>query len=211
MTQTVVAVIVDIVDSKKLPDRRRVQGEIESAFEVVNDRVRRLQPLHASVGDEFQAVYPDVPSALEATLLARLGLPAGVDCRFGLGLGDVVEVGVGSTGALQDGSAWWLAREAIDEAHDRAEQRTPTLRGWFRVERDDPREPFVNAYLLARDHIVGAMTDRARRLTFGTLCGLRQDELADREQITQSAVSQALRRSGGSSLIAAIEELEILR
>lgn len=204
------AVIVDIVESRKIVDRREAQAGIVAGFSAVNRRLPGLQALHATVGDEFQAVYPTVPAALEATLLARLSLPDGIDCRFGLGYGSVVEVGEGSAGAVQDGSAWWLAREAIDAAHDREKSRTPSLRGWFRDGvGDGALEPAVNAFLLARDHIVGSMKARARRLTFGALCGLRQDQLAAQEGITQSAVSQALRRSGGASLIAAIDEFGV--
>ena len=51
------------------------------------------------------------------------------------------------------------------------------------------------------------MSHRGRRLTFGTMCGLSQGELADVEGISQSAVSQTLRRSGAVSLVAAVEEM----
>ena len=210
-----VAVIVDLVDSRRIEDRRATQAAILLAFAGVTDVDGNTQPLHATVGDEFQAVYPTLEVALEGTLLARLALPAGVDCRFGLGLGEVVDVGEGAGGAIQDGSAWWCAREAIDEAHAREDGRTPSLRSWFRSVHTDnasvdinyAQQSLVNAYLLARDQVVGAMTDRARRLAFGTMIGRSQAELANLEGITQSAVSQSLRRSGGASLIAAIEEL----
>ncbi|WP_106211188.1 SatD family protein [Glaciihabitans tibetensis] len=211
MSEARVAVIVDLVDSKRVTNRREVQREILAAFSVVDGHVNTDDPLRATVGDEFQAVYPTVAVALEATLLARLVLPEGIDCRFGLGRGDVVDVGDSVGGVIQDGSGWWLAREAINEAHRREDARTPSLRGWFRADGDDAGlEALVNAYLLSRDHIVGAMTARARRLTVGTMLGRLQGELAKEEGITQSAVSQALRRSGGGSLSAAIDELRRL-
>ncbi len=203
-----VAVIVDLVDSKLITDRRAAQAAILTSFSRVDALVMHDQALHATVGDEFQAVYPTVVDALEATLLARLALPEGIDCRFGLGLGDVIDVGQGSAGIVQDGSAWWLAREAINEAHEREDGRTPSVRAWFRSNKGDaPRESLVNSYLMSRDQIVGAMTDRVRRVTFGTMLGKSQAELAETEGITQSAVSQSLRRSGGASLIAAVEVL----
>ena len=37
--------------------------------------------------------------------------------RFGVGAGEVREVGAADDVPVQDGSAWWLAREAIDSAH----------------------------------------------------------------------------------------------
>jgi SatD family (SatD) len=207
MNRMSVAVIVDLVNSRSMADRRAAQASILSSFSIVDSVVQHDQPLHATVGDEFQAAYPTLSGALEATLLARLALPDDIDCRFGLGLGEVVDVGDGAAGVVQDGSAWWLAREAIDEAHAREDGRTPSARAWFRSDGDPSHESLVNSYLLARDHIVTSMTPRVRRLTLGTMLGKLQAELADAEGITQSAVSQSLRRSGGASLIAAVEEL----
>jgi SatD family (SatD) len=209
MVQFRIAVIADLVDSKNISDRRSAQASIAAAFERVNSEVSNDQPLRATVGDEFQAVYTTMAHALEATLLARLALPAGLDCRFGLGLGEIIDVGDGITGAVQDGSGWWLARDAINQAHAREDSRTPSVRAWFRAgDGDAAREALVNAYLLARDHVVGSMTERSRRLVFGSMLGSSQGELADSEGITQSAVSQSLRRSGGASLMASIDQLK---
>lgn len=209
MTDQSVAVIVDIVGSRSLADRPAVQAGILGAFEEVDALIGHGSAIRATVGDEFQAVYPSVGVALEATLAARLALPEGVDCRFGLGLGEVTDVGEGAAGPIQDGSGWWRAREAIDEAHDREDSRTPSLRGWFRAgPGEEALEAMINAYLLARDHIVGSMTERARRLTFGTMSGRLQSELAEIEGISQGAVSQALRRSGGMNLLAAVAQLK---
>ena len=208
MNTTRVAVIVDIVDSKSITDRVRAQAEILDAFSRIDSRADHDAILRATVGDEFQAIYPTVTDALEATLLARLLLPVGIDCRFGLGRGSVVDVGNGAIGPIQDGTGWWFAREAIDEAHRRENGRTPSLRGWFRTDSGSRDiEGLVNAYLLSRDHIVGAMNPRARRLAYGIIIGRSQADLAIAEGVTQSAVSQALHRSGAINLIVAIDEL----
>ena len=61
----------------------------------------------------------------------------------------------------------------------------------------------LNAHLLLRDHLIDTMSPRARRLAAGTLSGATQSELAARERISQSAVSQNLRRSGAAALVAA--------
>jgi hypothetical protein len=213
MSHSSVAVIVDLVDSRLIDDRTRAQAQILEGFGRVDAAVEHVQSLRATTADEFQAVYPSIPDALEATLLARLSLPDGIDCRFGIAEGDIVTVGAGAVSDIQDGSGWWLARAAIDEAHRRENARTPSLRSWFRTDGTAAHmEPVINAYLLSRDHIVGAMTERTRRLTLGLLLGQLQGDLAKAEGITQSAVSQALRRSGGATLAAAIDELrKVLR
>lgn len=215
MLQAKIAVIADLVDSRNMAGRSSMQIEIERSFALVNERTTHDQPLEPTIGDEFQAVYSTLTEALQATMLARLSLPEGVDCRFGIGFGAVVTIGEGAVGALQDGSAWWLAREAIDEAHRRQDSRTPTVRSWYR---SDPLvgarqaqvwpESLVNAYLISRDHLIGSMGSRGRRLAFGSMLGRTQQELARQEEVSQSAVSQSLRRSGGASLIATFDLLQ---
>lgn len=204
--QTATALIVDIVRSRELTDRRAAQESIEGAFRSAHERTAVVVPLWPTVGDEFQAVYSDVASALRATTLARLLLPEDVDCRFGLGVGDVRDVGSGPTGPIQDGSAWWHAREAVEEAHRRESGPNPYLRGW--CVSDDPATDAVrNAYLLLRDRTITDMRPRERRLTAGVLLGRSQADLGSAEGITQSAVSQSLRRSGGAALLAGYQAL----
>lgn len=199
---SVVAVIVDVSKSRSHADRAELQRQIQDAFGRVNEVVAADQPLEPTIGDEFQAAYGDLALALRATLLARLALPDGVDCRFGLGLGELVTIGEGVRGAVQDGSAWWSAREAIDEARKHEYSKLGFVRTWFRSADDSSTESLVNAYLLGRDHLVGAMNPRARRLLHGQLLGTTQAQLAADEGITQSAVSQNLARSGANALVA---------
>lgn len=200
-----VAVIVDVAKSREHADREALQRDIAEAFRQVNALVEATQPLAPTIGDEFQAAYGELPSALRATLLARLQLPDGVECRFGIGSGALRTVGEGVAGPIQDGTAWWSAREAIDEAREREYSRLPFVRTWYRDGEEragTASADAVNAYLLTRDHLVSAMKPRERRLLLGQLLGTTQSELAEAEGISQSAVSQNLRRSGALALLA---------
>ena len=198
--------LVDIVDSRHLTDRAETQSAIEAAFARADAIAPASQPLQATVGDEFQGVWPDLAGALRGTLAARLALPDGVDCRFGLGLGEIRDIPGARAVRLQEGEGWTLARTAIATAHRNAEKRVPSCRSW--AESTDARDVAVaNGYLLARDAVLAGMSARARRLAFGTLQGAAQRDLADAEQVTPSAVSQALRSSGATSLIAGFDAL----
>jgi hypothetical protein len=208
-TATAIAVIVDIAGSRLHPDRAALQTTITDAFRRVDEIEPGTQPLAPTVGDEFQAVYPDLPSVLRATLIARLILPEGVDCRFGLGEGELRTIGAGVAGLVQDGSAWWSARRAIDEAWQHQHAKLGFVRTWFRSGSDHEAgigtgtgEALVNAYVLGRDQIVDSMNPRSRRLLLGQLLGTTQAQLAAEEGITQSAVSQNLARSGANALAA---------
>lgn len=199
MTAYSIAVVADISHSKEHADRAALQRAVEAAFDRVADRGAARQPFTATVGDEFQAVFDHLAQALSASLLARLELPPGVDCRFGLGFGEVREIGTGLSGALQDGSAWWAARGAVDRARAHEYAKLSEVRTWFAVGEPvalAPDESLVNAYLLGRDHLVGAMSDRGRRLLLGKLLGRSQKDLAEREGVSASAVSQMVRAQG---------------
>lgn len=205
-----VALIGDVVSSRTSADRADLQRDLVTTLDGVNRREPAVQELAPTIGDEFQAVYADVRTALRATLLVRLSLPDGVDCRFGLGLGDVVVVGRSDYGLTQDGSAWWSAREAIDEAKHRETRRNRTLRTWFvdgRADEHSPDAGLVNAYLLLRDELVSGFGDRSRRLALGHVLGTPQKDLAAEEGITQGAVSQNLRSSGALAVVGGLDLL----
>lgn len=197
---TVVAVIIDIVRSRALADRVAAQRTLRAVFADADRVVSPVQELWPTVGDEFQTIYAQLPDALRATALVRLTLPDGIDCRFGLGIGDVTQVeptGVG--GGIQDGSAWWNAREAITTVHGRQRHGHPYARTWF-VGGDQASEAVVNAYLLNRDQVLSRMKSRERRWAAGLFSGQGQAEIARTEGVSQPAVSQNLQRSGATAL-----------
>jgi hypothetical protein len=207
-----VAVIVDIVGSRRIADRTAAQRTIDGVLQrVAEDGPPADVRLHPIVGDEMQGVYPHRDAALMATLLFQLALPDGVECRFGVGLGEAGEI-PSASGGISEGTAWWAARAAIEDVEALAGRAVPSAR--TRVARwsvdagsvdavggdgDDLR--VANAYLLARDHLVAQMSERTRRLAYGRCMGATQRSLAEAEGITQSAVSQALATSGAPALI----------
>jgi hypothetical protein len=162
--------------------------------------------LTPTVGDELQGVYPDLAAAVGATLLIRLALPDGVDCRFGIGVGEIGTIASDAVGTIAEGPGWWAAREAIDAVHALQARTVPGARTWIAASADTDESVrdavgLANSGLLARDHLVTAMSERARRLTYGRCIGTTQRELAASEGITQSAVSQLLATSGATAIV----------
>ena len=207
-----VAVIVDIVGSRRIADRTSAQRTIDGVLQRLTEDGPPVDvPLHPIVGDEMQGVYPHRDAALLATLLFQLALPDGIECRFGVGLGEAGEI-PSASGGISEGTAWWAARAAIEDvealaARAVASARTQVARwssdaassGAASEDGDDLR--VVNAYLLSRDHLVAQMSERSRRLTYGRCVGATQRALAAAEGITQSAVSQALASSGANAVV----------
>jgi DNA-binding CsgD family transcriptional regulator len=199
-------VIADIVGSRRLDDRDSAQRAIDDAIARVDDDLPLASTiLQPTVGDEQQGVYPRLDAALASILLLRLALPEGVECRFGLGIGPVRAIAsAGRT--IPEGPGWWAAREAIEVVHAKQQRAVPAARTWIVAapeEDEGVRDtvPLANAYLLARDQLVSAMNDRARRLTYGRCIGRTQKELADAEGISQPAVSQTLTAAGASAVV----------
>ena len=201
-----IAVVIDISQSRAHPDRAGLQAEVSAAFATVNTLMPAMQPIEATIGDEFQAVYADILTALPATLLALMLLPDGVECRFGLGEGAVREVGESRAGLIQDGPGWWNARDAVQQARKRQYARLTFVRTWF-VGADRSTAALVNAYLVCRDQIVSDMKPRARRILRGLLMNQTQTEIAAAENVTQSTVSQTLHNSGAIALLASTDVL----
>lgn len=208
----VIAVLADIVGSRKLSDRTAAQRVLdETIAQVEADLPLAAQPLTPTVGDEQQGVYRDLGDALVSLLMVQLHLPDGIAFRFGIGVGEVRAV-ESVHRELADGPGWYAAREAIETVHARESRAVPRTRTWIvgAPGQDEVMETTIaasNAYLLVRDELVGAMSERERRVTYGRLIGRSQQELANHEGISQPSVSKALRNAGAAALIEGVAAL----
>lgn len=219
------AVIADIVGSRTLTNRADAQKIFEAALERASEGLALLQAPYPTVGDEFQAVAYTLEDALLLTLRAQLLLPPQLQLRFGIGAGRIEEFASGvhrqapargrgaESVALQDGSAWWAARAAINRAHDVQDASNPFIRTWFMAhasiesEYSSHCQTCVNAMLSLRDHSILKLSARHRRITAALLLGKTQVEIARAEKLSQQAISDFARGTGAgliqSSLIIA--------
>lgn len=226
LTEPRCVVIGDLVGSRAAPDRGELQRLLRGALDTANAHCASVEPLVPTVGDEVQGVYDNVWSALDATLLVRVGLPVPYDVRFGIGIGAVtwVEDEPGSGFRRQDGPAWWAARDAVDHVATAGRRRDVprTLRTWAaealdadpraRLYQDvtisrEPRVQAVNAYLVVRDYVVSRMDARDRRILGHLILGRAISEIAGAEGITSSAVSQRVQRSGADEIMYSRDQL----
>lgn len=219
------AIIADIVGSRTLTNRADAQRVFEAALERASEGLALLQAPYPTVGDEFQAVAYTLEDALLLTLRAQLLLPSQLQLRFGIGAGRIEEFASGvhrqvpargrgaESAALQDGSAWWAARAAINRAHDVQDASNPFIRTWFMAHASVESEfsshcqTCINAMLSLRDHSILKLSARHRRITASLLLGKTQVEIARAEKLSQQAISDFARGTGAgliqSSLIIA--------
>lgn len=222
--------IGDLIASREDPKRKALHRKVLGTLGETNEEVPATQPLQPTIGDEFQGVYDDLGSAIRATLLVRLRLKDVVDVRFGVGWGKFESLSEGRSPFEQDGPAWWAAREALEVATEvQSERGSPKgMRTVCRIVsgRENPsqlrllpansvpvdsRQPaatFINSFLICRDEIVSSMSSRDTRILLAVLSGQRQEDIAKKEGITQSAVSQRLLNSGSYAVVETQRALE---
>jgi SatD family (SatD) len=196
----VVAVLGDVVASRRHPDAERRRERIAKALDLANERLGSVQPLTPTIGDEFQGLFDDLVSALEATLVVRSSLLGEVDVRFGIGSGALFAFDPARSPFEQDGPAWWSAREAVDQVRDLA-QRQEWPRGvrtrWVDAEgRPQLQVAAVNAFLQCRDELVAAMDPRDAAALLGLLGDEPLSRIAEAEGVSPSALSQRAIRGG---------------
>ncbi|WP_300683237.1 SatD family protein [Nocardioides sp.] len=199
----VIACIGDVVASREVQDRGDLNRRVGQALAEVNaaeGRWRPITPLRITAGDEFQGVFATLGAAVRATLRVRLALTP-YDVRFGIGRGDVTVLS--EQPRVEDGSAWWAARQAI-EAAEAAQRRAATrsVRVTYAIDPDGATDPAVAAALVTRDELLGRLDDRDLSVLSGMLAGMSQDAIAAQEGISPSAVSQRVRRGGLAALAA---------
>jgi SatD family (SatD) len=195
-----VAVLGDVVASRRHPEVERRRRRIAEALSLANARLRPTQPLTPTIGDEFQGLFTDVVSALEATLFVRLSLLGEVDVRFGIGSGAMFSFDASRAPFEQDGPAWWSAREAVDQVRDLS-QRQERPRGvrtrWIDADGHRPLEvAAVNAFVGCRDELVAAMDPRDAAAMLGLLADEPLTRIAEAEGVSVSALSQRAIRGG---------------
>lgn len=194
-----VGIIADIVDSREMVDRSAGQRAITAAFAEAETAVSPIRPAWATVGDEFQVIVTTWQDSLRLTLRMQALLPDGIQLRYGIGAGQINTIEQGESGPIQDGTAWLHARAAIDEVEECQQRRDDVMSGFCSDDVD--LATAVRTQLMVRDHVLGRMKARERRLLSALLFGATQQEAARNERISQAAVSQTLHRSGAMALL----------
>lgn len=218
----VAAVLGDVVGSRGVGDRRRLHVRVAGRLEELNELLfveeretgvaTVVSPLRVTAGDEYQGTFTSVGVAMRVTRWLRLALMPEVDVRQGVGWGPV-EV-LQDDPRVEDGPGWWAARAAIVAVEgDAARAGHRRRRTAYRLAPGvgGPDERAVNAALVLRDELVGGLSDRSLGVLRGLLSGRTQREIAEKQDISPSAVSQRVRNDGLAALVAAEEMLGGIR
>lgn len=206
----VVLVIGDVVDSRQVPDQRRLLAGLAEAVAELDG----ARSAAATTGDEFQAMFDHLPTAVLAVAGLRLRLldapPAErpIELRVGFGCGEVIGPEPHDAGAPgQSGPGWWYARAALD--HVRQSRRAwPELRWWLDADPGDA--PGLMAYrscLVALDALASRFDEQDVSLARGLLDGRSASELARERDLTRQSVTERLHDHGVYGWVRTLETL----
>lgn len=200
---TATTLIGDLIGSRGSTDRRALHATFAAVLDRVNTELRPPTPVRMQVGDEYQGVFASLGDALHASLTVRLALLPTADVRHGIGRGSI-EV-LSEDPRVEDGPGWWAAREAVESVEEAALRSGHRRRRTAYVRVDGcpgPDPAAVNAALLLRDEMLGGLSERSLGVLRGLLSGRTQREIAEKLDVSASAVSQRVRHDGLAALVA---------
>ncbi|HES8014007.1 TPA: SatD family protein [Streptococcus pyogenes] len=124
---TYIALIGDIIQSKQLTDRSKVQKTLAAYLDDLNKTFAPyiISKLSLTLGDEFQGLFQvDTPIF---HLIDLINHHMDIPIRFGVGVGSILtdinpDISIGA-----DGPAYWHAREAIRYIHQKNDYGNTTL------------------------------------------------------------------------------------
>lgn len=184
-----VALLGDVVHSRDSP-RFLIHGALLSAIEITNATVPSLDPLRVTVGDEFQGIYARLGDSIAATMLLRDDMLGTAELRVGLGGGEVQVVD--ARRGIQDGSAWWNAREAIVMAKALSHRPGYHATRTALIDDRDVANPLVDPLLRLLDARLAELREGTRRTWRDFRRGLSNREAATLEGVSPAAVSQRI-------------------
>ena len=191
-----IAIIGDIIESRKLVDRYEWQKKLSAVLETVNTRCASdiSSRFMITLGDEFQGLLHDGSHVMEIIEFIQIEMYP-MQIRFGIGIGKI-ETEINHLlpfGA--DGSAYHNARKMIDELK-KNEKKKKASDANIMISSDgdySETEILLNTILSLCAAIRKRWTARQREIAFDCLInGESQRKAAQRLHISQPAVQRHL-------------------
>ncbi len=115
MSKHYLAFIADLIDSRHIVDRAKVQERIKSELGAINRQFAGIlvSNFTLTLGDEFQALLE--PLEAVSRLIDEIDLRLDLPLRIGLGYGTLLTAVDPTQSIGADGEAYWRAREALNE------------------------------------------------------------------------------------------------
>ncbi len=186
--ESIAVLIADLVKSREIEDRERVQKDLKNEIEKVSEESKTLISTPSIVrGDEIEIAYENAADCfLQFEKIENILFPRKL--RGGIGVGSV-DTGIRESVSEMDGSAFHRAREALEESKKTGE--TPILRI---KSKDSGLDEVVNTVFGLLYAIREEWTKRERELSLFYLQNKSKthEEIADFFDISRPMVSKTL-------------------
>ena len=194
------ALIGDIIESRSLANRAKIQEALSQALNGLNERYQGhlASCFSLTLGDEFQGLLKVGAPIFQMIDELRLALPD-LNLRFGLGLGEILTSINPAVSLGADGPAYWRAREAIQQVHQQHHYETVHI---YLLTGRDERDAVLN-HSLALSEFVRSSWIQSQMETFRTILNLgyyqsRFDQklVATALGLSSSAFAKRMKSSG---------------
>jgi hypothetical protein len=193
------AIIGDIIESKKISNRSEIQEKLVRILEDINERYSEdiESKFMITLGDEFQGLLSQGKNVIE--IIERIQIKMyPIQIRFGIGIGKIVTEIISLMPIGADGSAYHNARNMINKLKNFEKQNKATDAD-IMISSDGNNsdlELLLNTILSLCTSIKEKWTDRQREVAFDCLLnGDNQREVAARLNIGQPSVHKLLSKA----------------
>lgn len=197
--QNLVAIIGDIIDSRNIEDRNKIQTKLNKVLKEVNIEYEEyiVSKWTITLGDEFQVlIKPNLEVFKMLDYISYKMYPTKI--RFGIGLGEIYtdinyEKSIGA-----DGPAYWNARDAIEFIHNNNNYGSSKISFKSKNKNDE----IINNLIYYTDWMKENWTDTQKEVLYTLLENniysenFKQKLLAKELDISESAMSKRVRSSG---------------
>lgn len=194
-----IAIIGDIIESKKINNRFEIQGQLKKILDDVNEKYTDdiESKFMITLGDEFQGLMRSGESVIDIIEYIQIKMYP-IQIRFGIGIGDIVTEINNLMPIGADGSAYHHARKMINNLKH-VEKKNKKVDANIMISSDGNHadlELLLNTILSLCTSIKDKWTDRQREVTFDCLLnGDNQREVASRLEIGQPSVHKLLSKA----------------
>ncbi|NMA12838.1 MAG: hypothetical protein GX933_06635 [Chloroflexi bacterium] len=191
-------IIMDIIDSRSMPDRDDVQQQLKEILSMINRNFSEeiAADFRISLGDEFQGMLSRFNSLMEIVDTIRFKM-APVRLRTGIGIGSI-STAINRKNITQiDGPAFYLARESINIIRtNEMKNSQPKLDFVISCNEFPQQIALLNSCLALSKVIEGRWSEKQRKAVETMLYSdLSQKEGASRLAITPSGIQRQLKNA----------------
>jgi hypothetical protein len=195
-------VTCDLIQSKKIQERSKVQQELKNAVNVVNERYSKelLCPFTTVWGDSFQGALKSFDGFYQ--ILNTFEQLISTDFRCGVGIGDI-STEFSSNTLEMDGLAFHRSQDALNIA------KKERYYAWIQSG-NVHFDKMVNTLLTLLYAIKTRWNAHQREIIYLRHEGMTYEEIGNKKGISKQAVSKILKYTQSKAVFFAIETLDEL-